>query len=537
MANSIENRPVVLCIMDGVGLGRADDGNAVWAAETPVLDELVNSDTHRALIAHGPPVGLPSLSDMGNSEVGHNAIGAGRTFSQGAALVDSALKSESAFQGDSWPWLLSGGTLHLLGLLSDGNVHAHTQHLFAILQRAAKDGVKTIRIHLLTDGRDVGERTALEFIQPLEELLKSLSSSSRDYAIASGGGRMNLTMDRYDADWAMVERGWNCHVHGQGRQFSSASIAIQTLYDEDPQLTDQWLPPFVITNKERQPIGRISNGDGVLFWNFRGDRSIEISKAFEGRDVPFNRGSTTQVRFAGMMQYDGDQQIPNRFLVSPPAIESTVGEHLVAARQKIFAISETQKFGHVTYFFNGNRSGYLDPSLEVYEEIPSDRVPFNQAPGMQARAITKRTCEAITSGSFNHIRLNLPNGDMVGHTGDFDATVLAMEVVDRCLGDLRAAIEQVGGVLLVTADHGNAEQMYEWDKKNQEYKRGKHGERITKTSHSLNPIPFAVVDPMNRWCLTDVEDPNLTHIGSTLLTLAGIELPRGYVPSLLEPLT
>ncbi len=243
------------------------------------------------------------------------------------------------------------------------------------------------------------------------------------------------------------------------------------------------------------------------------------------------------VRYAGMMQYDGDQQIPSRFLVSPPAIESTVGEHLVAARQRIFAISETQKFGHVTYFFNGNRSGYLDPTLEVYEEIPSDRVPFNQAPAMQAEAITKRTCEAITSGSFDHIRLNLPNGDMVGHTGDFDATVVAMEVIDRCLGDLQAAIQQAGGVLLVTADHGNAEQMYEWDKQNQQYKRGRHGERITQTSHSLNPIPLAVVDPLKRWKLTDVEGPNLTHIGSTLLTLAGIELPRGYVPSLLEPQT
>jgi len=521
--------------MDGVGLGRADDGNAVWAAETPVLDELVRSEKHRSLIAHGPPVGLPSLSDMGNSEVGHNAIGAGRTFSQGAALVEHALESQSAFTGDTWPWLLSGGTLHLIGLLSDGNVHAHTRHVFSILKQAAKDGVKTVRVHLLTDGRDVGERTALEFIQPLEALLKSLCSTNRDYAIASGGGRMHLTMDRYEADWAMVERGWNCHVHGVGRHFSSAATAIQTFYDEDPSVTDQWLPAFVVTNDQGQPIGRISNGDGVLFWNFRGDRSIEISKAFEGGQIPFDRGQTSKVRFAGMMQYDGDQQIPARFLVSPPAIESTVGEHLVAARKRIFATSETQKFGHVTYFFNGNRSGYLDEQLEVYEEIPSDNVPFNKAPAMQAEAITRRTCEAITSGSFDHIRLNLPNGDMVGHTGDFDATVVAMEVVDRCLGDLRAAIHQVGGVLLVTADHGNAEQMYEWDKKTNEYKRGRHGERIAKTSHSLNPIPFAVVDPMNRWRMTDVETPNLTHIGSTLLTLADIELPRGYVPSLLEP--
>ena len=444
MADPNENRPVVLCIMDGVGLGRADDGNAVWAAETPVLDELVSSNRHRPLIAHGPPVGLPSLSDMGNSEVGHNAIGAGRTFSQGAALVDDALKSQAAFSGETWPWLISEGTLHLIGLLSDGNVHAHTRHLFSMLERAAKDGVKTVRIHLLTDGRDVGERTALEFVEPLENLLRSLSSTSRDYAIASGGGRMNLTMDRYGADWAMVERGWNCHVHGRGRQFSSASRAIQALYDEDPNVTDQWLPGFVVTDKERRPIGRISNGDGVLFWNFRGDRAIEISRAFEGRNVPFERGGTTQVRFAGMMQYDGDQQIPERFLVSPPAIENTVSEHLVAARQRIFAVSETQKFGHVTYFFNGNRTGYLDENLEVYEEIPSDRLPFNQAPAMQARAITQRTCEAITSGAFDHIRLNLPNGDMVGHTGDFDATVVAMEVIDRCLGDLQAAIRPAG---------------------------------------------------------------------------------------------
>jgi 2,3-bisphosphoglycerate-independent phosphoglycerate mutase len=189
----------------------------------------------------------------------------------------------------------------------------------------------------------------------------------------------------------------------------------------------------------------------------------------------------------------------------------------------------------VTYFFNGNRSGTLDAELETYQEIPSDLGPFNRSPAMQARAITTRTCEAIVSGAFDHIRLNLANGDMVGHTGDFNATAAAMEVVDGCLADLEAAVLSVGGVLLVTADHGNAEQMYELDPSTKDYRLDSHGGRVPRTAHSLNPVPFAVVDPRQQWQLTHPEQASLAHIGSTLLALAGVELPRGYVPSLLEP--
>ena len=530
-------QPVVLCILDGVGLGRPDDGNAVWAANTPVFDRLTQGPLHCPLTAHGKAVGLPSDSDMGNSEVGHNAMGAGRTFAQGASLVDDALKNGTAFTGETWPWLLSGGTLHLIGLLSDGNVHSHVRHLHSLLRQAAKGGVKRVRLHLLTDGRDVGERCALEYVEPLERLLQDLSSTDRDYAIASGGGRMHITMDRYEAEWDMVERGWNCHVHGKGQPFSSASAAIRTFYDADGQCTDQWLPAFVVVDDTGTPIGRILDGDAVLLFNFRGDRALEITRAFEGGEVPFDRGAAPETRFAGMMQYDGDLLLPTRFLVAPPAIDSTVGQHLVAAGQRIFAIAETQKFGHVTYFFNGNRSGYLDEDLETYQEIPSDKGPFNRSPAMQARAITEGACQAIVSGAFDHIRLNLANGDMVGHTGDFNATAVAMEVVDRCLADLEAAVLSVGGVLLVTADHGNAEQMYELDPSTGDYKRGPHGGRVPRTAHSLNPIPFALVDPRQQWQFTHPEQPCLAHIGSTLLSLAGIALPRGYVPSLLEPRT
>jgi len=472
---------------------------------------------------------------MGNSEVGHNAMGAGRTFAQGASLVDDALEDATAFTGETWPWLISSGTLHLVGLLSDGNVHSHVRHVHSLLHQAAKDGVRRIRVHLLTDGRDVGERTALEYVEPLERLLKELSSMDRDYAVASGGGRMHITMDRYEAEWDMVERGWSCHVHGQGRPFSSASTAIRTFYEEDPERTDQWLPAFVVTDADGTPNGRIERGDGVLFFNYRGDRAMEISRALEGREVPFERGPVPEIRFAGMMQYDGDLQLPARFLVAPPAIDNTVGQYLVKAGQRIFAISETQKFGHVTYFFNGNRSGYLDPTLETYEEIPSNTGPFNLAPEMKAEAITRRTCEAITSGRFDHIRLNLANGDMVGHTGDFSATAIAMEVMDGCLADLEAAVLSVGGVLLVTSDHGNAEQMYEVVRGTGEYRRDAQGARVPRTSHSLNPIPFSVVDPRGKWKLAHPASPSLAHIGSTLLTLAGMDLPRGFVPSLLEP--
>ena len=511
--------PVVLCILDGIGLGAGDEGDAVAQARTPNLDRLMAEHPWRPVAAHGTAVGLPSDADMGNSEVGHNALGAGRVFDQGAKLVDAGLASGEVFASETWRWLTQSGTLHLLGLLSDGNVHSHIEHLLALVDQADEQGIERLRVHVLTDGRDVEERSALGYLAALEAALKS---TGRDYRVASGGGRMHITMDRYEADWPMVQRGWDCHVKGEGRPFTSAAEAVQSLYAEDAKVTDQWLPAFVIV-EDGQPVGRIQDGDGVLFFNFRGDRAIEISRAFEeGAGFPgFDRGPVPKVRYAGMMQYDGDLQLPDRYLVAPPAIDRTVGEHLAANGLRSFAISETQKFGHVTFFFNGNRSGLLDEELEEYAEIPSDNLPFDQAPAMKASEITDRAVAAIASGQWDHVRLNLANGDMVGHTGNLQATIAAVELVDRCVGELVQATVQAGGVLVVTADHGNADQMI---------KKGK-----PLTSHTLNPVPFVLVDPSGGWELSEVSAPGLANVGTSVLALCGLQPPADFEPALVRP--
>lgn len=554
---------IIFCILDGVGWGRRDDTDAVAAAATPELDRLWREVPSRLLKAHGRAVGLPSDADMGNSEVGHNAFGAGRVIEQGAKLVDAALGSGVFRSRPIWRALMGCPTLHLIGLVSDGNVHSHVRHLDALIDAAVADhpGVR-LRVHALTDGRDVSARSALQWIVPLEARLRGLP----DACVASGGGRMHITMDRYGADWGMVERGWRCHVHGEGARYPSAEAAIRAMYEADPKVNDQWLPAFVISRPVEdggEPAGRIVPGDGVIFFNFRGDRAIEISQAFEAEVFPyFDRGQgaagsrrtegEAKIRFAGMMEYDGDAKIPAAYLVEPPVIDRTVGEALVAAGVRSYVVAETQKFGHVTYFFNGNRSGRLSEELEVYEEVPSDRVPFEQRPEMKAEEVTDRAVAAIRSGRYGHIRLNLANGDMVGHSGDFAATVRAVEAVDRCVGRLRAAAAAAGAVLVVTADHGNADEMVELDKKGRPLLVD--GRRKPRTSHSLNPVPFHLADPAGRWELVpdaelsagaagvsaegagaaDAEPPGIASVGATLLMLHGIAAPEGYAPSLIR---
>ncbi len=521
--------PVVLVIMDGVGLGRRDESDGVFLANTPELDALMAEPLFVALKAHGTAVGLPSDEDMGNSEVGHNALGAGRVFAQGARLVNEAVASGSIFRGAVWPSIVArakaGGTVHFIGLLSDGNVHSHIRHLFAMLDRCAEEGVRRVRIHPLLDGRDVGERSALTYLDALEKELARLNAGgAHDYQVASGGGRMVTTMDRYGADWSVVERGWQAHVLGVGRRFASAREAVETYYREDPGSTDQYLPSFVI-EAGGQPAGTIEDGDAVVFFNFRGDRAIEISRAFEDAEFrEFDRVRVPDVVYAGMMQYDGDAQIPTRFLVDPPAIDRTVSQYLCAAGVTSFAISETQKFGHVTYFWNGNNSGYVDERLETYVEIPSDKVMFDQRPWMKSAEITDVVLDAVRGGRQKFIRLNYPNGDMVGHTGIVPAIRIAVEAVDLGLQRLAPAIRAAGGVLVVTADHGNADLMF----------TEKKGTREPMVAHTLNPVPFIVKDysGANRWALAPVASPGLSHVAATLLALLGYREPDGYDPSL-----
>jgi len=533
-------RPVVLLILDGVGWGRRDDGDAVSLARTPTLDALMAAAPWGLLKAHGTAVGMPSDDDMGNSEVGHNAMGAGRVFDQGAKLVGAAIESGRIWQGQAWHQAVAattaGGTLHLLGLISDGNVHSHVDHLRALVDQAAVQGVPRLRVHGLTDGRDVAQRSALTWFVPLQEHMAQLSQDGRDYAFATGGGRMAITMDRYEADWSMVARGWRCHVHAEGRRFPAATTAIDTLYAEDPAVDDQYLPPFVVGD-----YAGMHDGDAVILFNFRGDRAIEISRAFTeaGLQSFDRRGSEGRpaptVGFAGMMEYDGDLHIPPAYLVSPPQIDDTVGENLSRAGKHAYAVSETQKFGHVTYFFNGNRSDA--PKGEDRHEEPSLNVPFDQAPAMSAQAVADAADAAIRSGRYDHVRINLANGDMVGHTGVLDAAVQAVELVDHCVGTLARATAEVGGVLLLTADHGNADEMFRVDHKKGAYQRDAQGHRLPSSSHSLNPVPVILADATGTWRLRATTPGQLlgglAQIGATVLELCEVPVPASYLPSLL----
>ena len=517
-------KPIVLVVMDGVCKGDGGSGDAVKVANTPVLDNLLAACPHTYLKAHGTAVGLPSDEDMGNSEVGHNALGCGQVYSQGAKLVGESIENGTLFASAVWQDLVdnakAGKAMHFLGLLSDGNVHSNISHLIALLKAARAAGVQKAYCHILLDGRDVPATSALEYVGQLEDVLSELKGEGYDYAIASGGGRMVVTMDRYEANWGMVEAGWRTHVQGQGRMFASAREAIET-YRAETGCIDQDLPAFVVA-RDGQPVARIANGDSVILFNFRGDRAQEISLAFDRKDFDkFDRGDYQGVKFAGMLQYDGDLNIPENYLVQPPVIKNTLTEVLCQAGIREFACSETQKYGHVTYFWNGNRSGKVDEALEEYLEIPSDVIPFEQAPAMKSKEITEAMVKAMESGKFQFLRCNYPNGDMVGHTGVMDAVVYAMECVDNGLKAILEAADKYGYTVLITADHGNADQMTETKK----------GKTSVRTAHSLNPVPFIIYDKDTSWTVKD-GSYGLANVAPTVVKMMGLNAPDCWEDSI-----
>ena len=522
-------KPVVLVVMDGVGETPSELGNMVRQATTPTLDYLKENDPFRIIKAHGTAVGLPSDDDMGNSEVGHNALGCGQIYSQGAKLVNESIESGSIYRSETWKDLVgsvaeNGTALHFIGLLSDGNVHSNISHLLAMLKEAKAEGVKKARVHILLDGRDVPATSALEYVDQLENTLAELNDDSFDGRIASGGGRMQITMDRYQANWDMVRAGWDVHVHGispdcriggEGRFFGSAREAIEAFRAEQPGVIDQDLPAFVI-GENGKPVGAMQDGDSVILFNFRGDRALELSMAFDGDASfdKFDRGAVPQVKYAGMLEYDGDLHIPHKYLVNPPQIRHTLTELLVENGINEYACSETQKYGHVTYFWNGNRSEKFSEALETWQEVPSDVRSFDECPWMKGTEIADLVIEAIESGKYGFIRCNFPNGDMVGHTGNLYATEIAVESVDLCLTRIKKVCDEHHCILVVTADHGNSDQMLEKDKK---------GKISVRTAHSLNPVPFIIHDPDERHEM-DTESPfGLANVAPTVVELLGLK--------------
>ena len=524
----MDRKPIVLVVMDGVGKTEKDlgGGNMVLHAHTPTLDEMMRVFPNNTIQAHGTAVGLPSDDDMGNSEVGHNALGCGQIYAQGAKLVNESIESGKLFESETWQELTGNcvkkaSTLHFIGLLSDGNVHSNISHLKALIADAKKQGVREVRVHALLDGRDVPATSALQYVDDIEAFMASLNDDNFHACIASGGGRMKVTMDRYQANWGMVALGWKTHVKGEGRQFASAREAVET-YRAETGAIDQDLPAFVIA-KDGKPLGPIQDGDSVVLFNFRGDRALELSMAFDYDDFDhFDRDPRPDVLYAGMLQYDGDLKLPQRFLVSPPSIRNTLSEVLVAAGIPQYAVSETQKYGHVTYFWNGNRSEKFSEELEDFEEVPSDVRSFDEAPWMKAAEVTDKVIAAIESGKYGFIRCNYPNGDMVGHTGNMDATRIAVESVDLELRRVWEACKAHGCTLLVTADHGNSDEMLQ---------KAKDGSLQPKTAHSLNPVPFIVCE---EGCELKDGKFGLANVAPTVLQLMGLKAPDCWLEGMLK---
>ncbi len=524
----MDRKPIVLVVMDGVGKTEKDlgGGNMVLHAHTPTLDEMMRIFPNNTIQAHGTAVGLPSDDDMGNSEVGHNALGCGQIYAQGAKLVNESIESGKLFESETWQELTGNcvkkaSTLHFIGLLSDGNVHSNISHLKALIADAKKQGVREVRVHALLDGRDVPATSALQYVDDIEAFMASLNDDNFHACIASGGGRMKVTMDRYQANWGMVALGWKTHVKGEGRQFASAREAVET-YRAETGAIDQDLPAFVIA-KDGKPLGPIQDGDSVVLFNFRGDRALELSMAFDYDDFDhFDRDPRPDVLYAGMLQYDGDLKLPQRFLVSPPSIRNTLSEVLVAAGIPQYAVSETQKYGHVTYFWNGNRSEKFSEELEDFEEVPSDVRSFDEAPWMKAAEVTDKVIAAIESGKYGFIRCNYPNGDMVGHTGNMDATRIAVESVDLELRRVWEACKAHGCTLLVTADHGNSDEMLQ---------KAKDGSLQPKTAHSLNPVPFIVCE---EGCELKDGKFGLANVAPTVLQLMGLKAPDCWLEGMLK---
>ena len=517
------NGPVVLVVMDGVGLRDEIEGNAVKMAHLETLNYLMKKYPTAKLGAAGEYVGVPK-DDMGNSEVGHNAMGAGEIVLQRSAAVENDVNTGKIFNTKTWLDIIerirnNNSTLHFMGIFSDGNVHSNISHLEKMLERAQKDGVKRIRIHALIDGRDVPPHSEPKYIQRLENFIHNLGDP--DYKIASGGGRMVITCDRYENDWSMVEKGWHTHVLGEGRQFATATEAIETFRAENNGLQDQYMPAFVIA-KDGEPIGKIQDGDAVVYIDFRADRAIEMAQAFTYDDFPhFDRIRRPDVYFAGMTEYNEDLHVPAHVLVGSPEFKHTLTEYLATKGIKQYAISETVKFGHITYYFNGN--SYHVPDGEVDEEVPSYIEPFNTRPWMKCAEITDKLVAAIESGKFDFLRINYPGGDMVGHFGEIEPTINAMEAIDISIKRIVEAVNKLGGITVITADHGNAEELLNED-------------GSPKTAHTTNRVPCIFVDDTENATNYQLskDDCGLANLASTIALLLGQEPHEAWLPGIIE---
>ena len=523
--------PVVLAILDGVGLAPDSAGNAVSKARTSFLGQAAREYLHVSLNASGEAVGLLP-GQMGNSEVGHNTMGAGQTMKQGIARIEEAFNTGEVFNSDAWKgamtrilsenrgrfdnfgnsWYneeIGPATLHFAGIFSDGGVHSHISHLEQMVEKAYSEGVRRMRVHAIFDGRDVPPQSEPRFIRRFEEFVRRFPDA--DIRIASGGGRMTTVADRYENDWSVVARGFDMMVNAEADYyFKSAEEAIMMLRRIEPNVQDQYLPAFVIVDEKERPVGKIEKGDALIYFDFRADRAIEIAMAFTYYDFPyFNRGnySPDDVYFVGMAEYNSDTHVPEHRLVESTQIPQTLNQFLSKKGVSELAVSETVKFGHITYYFNGN--SYDRAFGEDFIQVDSYTEPFETRPWMKSAEITDKVLENLSKYKF--IRINYPGGDMVGHTADMEATIVAIEAIDICLARIAAEVDKLGGVLVIVADHGNAEELLD-----------QNGAK--KTSHTTNRVPCIIYDnTKNRWKykISDIEDPGLANLAATMAVLLG----------------
>ncbi|MBQ3305861.1 2,3-bisphosphoglycerate-independent phosphoglycerate mutase [Candidatus Saccharibacteria bacterium] len=516
--------PVVLAVLDGVGLRNELSGNAVKQAHTEFLNMAVSNYPTLALLASGTAVGvLPN--DMGNSEVGHNAIGSGQIIKQGVAQIQEEFETGQIYESEAWQEAIkrakAGGTLHFAGILSNGNVHSSIYHLEKMIDKAHMEGVKKIRIHAVLDGRDTPPQSADQYVSAVEALFNQFADHP-DYRFASGGGRMIFVADRYENDWGVVKAGWDAMVHGEAPyQFSSVPEAISTFRTGDPSIQDQYIPPFVIVENGK-PVGKVKDGDAMIYFDFRADRVIEIAQAFTYNDFPyFDRGHRPDVYFVGMTEYNSDTHVPEHRLVEPVTISNTLSEFLSLNGLKQLAVAETVKFGHITYYFNGN--SYEKFKGEEQIEIPSDTQPFDTRPWMKSA----ETADAVLKSmkDYDFVRLNFAGGDMVGHFAELEPTITAIEAIDIQLARIAREVDALGGVLVITADHGNAEELVDENEK-------------PKTAHTSNPVPFIIYDNTRnreRYEALNVPQAGLSNIAATIANLLGLsELPEEWNESLIS---
>ena len=503
----MSKKPTVLMILDGYGLNDKKEGNAVYLAKTPVMDKLMAEYPFVKGNASGLAVGLPD-GQMGNSEVGHMNMGAGRIVYQELTRITKEIQDGDFFKNEALLAAMknakeNNSAVHFMGLLSDGGVHSHNTHLYGLLEMAKREGVEKVYVHCFLDGRDTPPASGKEFVEALEAEMKKIGVGE----IATVSGRY-YAMDR-DNRWDRVELAYNALTSGEGVKGTDAPAAVQASYDNDK--TDEFVLPTVI-EKDGQPTGVVSDKDSVVFFNFRPDRAREITRAFCDDDFQgFERKARPQVTFVCFTDYDDTIQ-NKQVAFHKVQLHNTFGEYLAANGKKQLRLAETEKYAHVTFFFNG---GVEEPNIDearLLVNSPKDVATYDLKPEMSAPEVGMDLVEAIKSDKYDVIIINFANPDMVGHTGVIPAAVKAVERVDSLVGDAVQAIKDVDGVLFICADHGNAEKMID-------YETGK-----PHTAHTTNPVPFILVNADPSYKLR--EGGCLADIAPTLLEIMGLPQPK-----------